>query len=75
MPSTSRRRGLHWKTKDLVAWATGRPFIWLDDEIRAADRNWVGAHHPASALLLQVDPTTGLTDNDFIRIRRWLTTR
>jgi hypothetical protein len=67
--------GPHWKTKDLLAWAACRPFIWLDDEIRAADRTWVATHHPAPALLLRVDPATGLTDNDYIRIRRWLATR
>ena len=23
--------GLRWKTRPLVAWAAGRPFIWVDD--------------------------------------------
>jgi hypothetical protein len=34
-----------------VAWADGRPFVWVDDEITDADRNWASTHHPAPALL------------------------
>jgi hypothetical protein len=64
--------GLHWKTKDLVGWAAGRRFVWLDDEIRPADQAWVAAHHPAPALLHRVDPRVGLTDEDFSYIRQWL---
>ncbi|MFD5886543.1 HAD domain-containing protein [Streptomyces sp. NPDC060334] len=64
--------GLHWKTRTLVEWATGRPFLWVDDEITPADRAWVAAHHPAPALLHRVDPRTGLTDRDFATLARWL---
>jgi hypothetical protein len=35
------RQGLHWKTRTLVAWAAGRAFAWVDDEIRDIDRAWV----------------------------------
>ncbi|MEZ0068245.1 hypothetical protein ABIA32_004269 [Streptacidiphilus sp. MAP12-20] len=66
---------LHWKTRALVAWAAGRPFAWLDDEITDADRAWVSAHHPGRALLLRVGPTVGLTDADFIALDRWLRDR
>jgi hypothetical protein len=68
-------RGLHWKTQDLVGWAAGRRFVWLDDEIRPADQAWVAAHHPAPALLHRVDPRVGLADEDFASIRRWLSHR
>jgi hypothetical protein len=27
------RDGVHWKTRALVAWAAGRSFVWVDDEI------------------------------------------
>jgi hypothetical protein len=64
--------GLHWKTAPLVAWAAGRPFVWLDDEISEADRRWVAAHHPVRALLHRVDPDVGLAAADFARVRRWL---
>lgn len=63
---------LHWKTRPLVAWADGRPFVWLDDEITAADRDWVATHHPAPALLHRVDPRNALTDADFAVLEEWL---
>lgn len=64
--------GLHWKTRELVGYAAGRPFVWLDDEVGEADREWVAGHHPAPALLHRVDPRTGLTDEDFAAVGRWL---
>lgn len=67
--------GLHWKTRALVAWAAGRPFVWIDDEITEADRAWVGAHHPAPALLHRVDARTGLTDADYAAVGAWLRMR
>ena len=64
--------GVHWKTPDLVEWAAGRPFAWVDDEIGDADRAWVEAHHPGSALLHRVDPRRGVTDDDVATLDRWL---
>jgi hypothetical protein len=64
--------GVHWKTRTLVARAAGWPFIWVDDEIQDADRDWVAQHHPGQALLYRVDPRTGLGDGDFAAINRWL---
>ncbi|MEV0247657.1 HAD domain-containing protein [Nocardia sp. NPDC050712] len=63
---------LHWKTEDLVAWADGRPFAWVDDEITAADRAWVSVHATAPALLHRVDPRVGLTAADFDVLAEWL---
>ncbi|MFH8842793.1 hypothetical protein [Streptomyces sp. NPDC017868] len=63
--------GLHWKTPALVAWAAGRPFVWVDDEIGAADRAWVAARHPGPALLHRVDAGTGLTATDFEVLAAW----
>ncbi|MFJ6067063.1 HAD domain-containing protein [Streptomyces tendae] len=65
-------RGLHWKTRSLVEWADGRPFIWVDDEISAMDRLWVAAGHPGPSLLHQVDPAKGLEDSDFHALAGWL---
>ncbi|MFD3619036.1 HAD domain-containing protein [Streptomyces sp. NPDC058676] len=65
-------RGLHWKTRPLVQWANGRPFIWVDDEISAMDRQWVAAGHPGPSLLHQVDPAKGLEDADFCALADWL---
>jgi hypothetical protein len=68
-------RGLHWKTRPLVEWASGRPFVWVDDEIGAMDRQWVAAGHPGPALLHRVDPAKGLTDADFATLARWTAAR
>ncbi|MFF3843361.1 hypothetical protein [Streptomyces sp. NPDC001930] len=64
--------GVHWKTPGLVAWADGRAFAWVDDEIGAADRGWVAAHHPGRALLHRVDPRRGLTAADFEALAAWV---
>ncbi|WP_103534368.1 HAD domain-containing protein [Streptomyces sp. SM11] len=66
------RSGLHWKTRALVAWAAGRPFVWVDDEITDIDRAWVAVHHPGRALLHRVDPRQGLTGSDFTALDSWL---
>ncbi len=44
-------RGLYWKTEALVAWAGGRPFVRVDDEISHADRTRVVVNHPGDVLL------------------------
>lgn len=64
--------GLHWKTAALVRFAAGRPFIWLDDEIRDLDQQWVEAAHPGPALLHRVSPTSGLTTDDLAVAQAWM---
>ncbi|MFI5732360.1 HAD domain-containing protein [Kribbella sp. NPDC051587] len=71
-PSDDDPTGIHWKTSTLVAWAAGRPFIWLDDEVTDGDRSWVRANHPTPALVHTVDPRRGLTDEDFAVLGRWV---
>ncbi|MFI8849014.1 HAD domain-containing protein [Streptomyces sp. 891-h] len=66
------RAGLHWKTRTLSAWAAGRAFAWVDDEITDRDRAWVAACHGERALLHSVDPRVGLTDADFTVLGDWL---
>jgi hypothetical protein len=66
------RSGLHWKTRALVAWAAGRPFVWVDDEVTDIDRAWVAVHHPGPALLHRVDPRQGLTDSDYGIVGAWI---
>jgi hypothetical protein len=63
---------LHYKTRTVVAYAAGRPFVWFDDEFGPFDRSWVEAHHPGPALLHHVDPDVGLTDADYAVMRGWL---
>ncbi|MEU5786931.1 HAD domain-containing protein [Micromonospora purpureochromogenes] len=71
-PDSDEDDALHWKTRGLVEWAQGRPFVWVDDEIGPADHAWVAAHHHGPALLHRVDPRRGLTADDFTTIRSWL---
>lgn len=44
----------------------------IDDEITDADRHWVSAHHPGPALLLSVDASRGLTEQDLAVLGAWL---
>lgn len=71
-PDAPGQHGLHWKTPALVAWAAGRPFAWVDDEITDTDRTWVATHHRGEALFHHVDPGRGLTDADFATLDAWL---
>ncbi|MCX4738279.1 HAD domain-containing protein [Streptomyces antibioticus] len=64
--------GLHWKTRPLVEWAAGRPFVWVDDEISGADRAWVADRHPGPALLYRVDHRLGLADADLAAVGEWI---
>jgi hypothetical protein len=63
--------GVFWKTPEIIAWAAGRPFAWLDDEITDADRDWAAAHHRGPALLRRIDPRLGLLPADFTALRDW----
>jgi len=63
---------LHWKTRQIVQWAGGRDFAWADDEVTAADREWVADNHPGRALVHHVRALLGLTGVDFDLLGRWL---
>jgi HAD domain in Swiss Army Knife RNA repair proteins len=71
-PTESGPAALHWKTRDLVAWARGRPFVWVDDEISSVDRDRVALDHRGPALLRRIDSRLGLSDADIAAIDRWL---
>lgn len=66
-----RDDGTYFKTHDLVRYAAGRPFAWVDDEIGDNDRGYVEAHHSGPALLHRVDPKLGLRDDDFHALHVW----
>ena len=63
--------GLYWKTRQVVAWAAGRPFVWVDDMVTDLDVTHVAEHHEGPALLLRIDPRRGLRDAEFARLERW----
>ena len=71
-PDSDEVGPLHWKTRGLVEWAQGRPFVWVDDEISHTDQQWVSTRHPDPALLHRVDPRRGLTEHHFTVIESWL---
>ncbi|MFJ9851141.1 hypothetical protein [Streptomyces sp. NPDC101150] len=62
---------VHWKTRQLLTHAAGRPFAWVDDEIGPADLDWIARHHTGHALPYRVDPTKGLRPDDFAALRNW----
>lgn len=66
-----RDDGTYFKTHDLVRYADGRPFAWVDDEIGVADKNYVASHHDGPALLHWVSPRLGLLDQDFHALHVW----
>ncbi|WP_371541204.1 hypothetical protein OG266_00160 [Streptomyces sp. NBC_00554] len=64
---------MFWKTPEIVAWAKGRAFVWIDDEITEADRAWVKEHYDGPALLHRIDPRCGLAIDDFAALTAWAT--
>jgi hypothetical protein len=70
-PRPDPAAGVFWKTPQIVSWAQGRAFAWIDDEITDADRAWVRDYHDAPALLHRVDPRVGLTAADFALLAQW----
>lgn len=67
----SRPDGTYFKTWEVVKYAAGRPFAWIDDEIHRHDTNYVARHHTGPALLHRVSPRDGLLDRDFEILRNW----
>lgn len=65
---------LHWKTRQVVEWAAGRDFAWADDEVTAADREWIAENHAGRALVHRVPAVLGLTGVDFEVLEQWLRT-
>ncbi|WP_313884422.1 hypothetical protein [Streptomyces tropicalis] len=63
--------GVFWKTPQIVSWAQGRPFAWVDDQITDADDAWVREHHAGPALLHRIDPRVGLDTGDFSLLADW----
>lgn len=64
--------GQDWKWKSLLAYARGRSFAWIDDEIGP------GAYDAAAAvpddqvvLPLLIDPSIGLTDQQVQQLVSW----
>lgn len=61
----------HWKLRDLITYAAGRPFAWLDDEITTHDRDHLIEVSHSSTLPLQVSPVIGITDDHLTQVCEW----
>lgn len=62
---------IYFKTPYVIQYAAGRPFAWLDDEISSWDEKYIQQHHNGPALLLWVDPITGLQQTHFAELADW----
>lgn len=63
--------GVYWKTPLIAAWAAGRPFAWVDDEVRKEDRDYLASHTSAPVFPHHVDPRLGLLESDFRALSAW----
>lgn len=70
-PGAPRADGIHWKTREVAAYAAGRPFAWVDDEHGPADTAYIAEHHQSPHLLHHVDPRVGLRAEDFTTLQAW----
>ena len=66
-----RPDGTYFKTWETVQWVRGRAFAWVDDQVGDADREYVADIHPGPALLLTIDPATGLLPEHFEELADW----
>lgn len=62
--------GTYFKTDQLVRWAAGRPFVWVDDEITSIDAIWIAQETSMRSDTYLVSPRTGLTESDFRCLRK-----
>ncbi|GGP55663.1 HAD domain-containing protein [Streptomyces abikoensis] len=63
--------GTFWKTHQIVEYAAGRPFAWIDDDIHPHDMQYVAKHHDGPALLHWISPQQGLLPHDLDTLAVW----
>jgi hypothetical protein len=64
------RANAHWKLDAIEAYARGRALAWVDDALSDACHEWARARE-APTLLVQTDPTRGLTASEAKRLEAW----
>lgn len=67
----SRGDGTYFKTHDVVEYAAGRPFAWVDDQISEYDEKYVAERHNGPVRLLWINPAAGLRQPDFDTLASW----
>jgi hypothetical protein len=60
----------HWKLEAIERYAAGRPLAWIDDALDAACHDWAAARG-APTLLVQTEPSLGLTGSQAALLSRW----
>ena len=60
----------HWKLDAIADYAADRPAAWIDDNIDEECTAWA-ERRQAPTLLVQTDPTVGLTDEHVEELLRW----
>ncbi|GAB2595308.1 HAD domain-containing protein [Kribbella endophytica] len=68
-PPGPRRRTdqISWKSRHVADWVGDRRFAWVDDEVNRFDQ----AYLQPQGLVHRVDPSRGLTADDFAVLRAW----
>lgn len=68
-------RKLLWKTQQVASYMQkhhpGVDFIWVDDEIRDVDIDYLRNYLPVHIEGFKINPTTGITDKDFADMSKW----
>lgn len=63
---------LHVKLPALLAYAEGRPFVWVDDEASFDDWKHIQKEHGRHGEIHRASPRTGLMNADFYQIKKKL---
>ncbi len=69
-PSAGRVTLAHWKLDAIERFAQGRALAWIDDALDEECRAWASAR-AWPTLLVQTDPTDGLTSREAERLSLW----
>ena len=60
----------HWKLEAIDEYAGDRPAAWIDDSLDERCTTWAEARS-APTLLIETDPTAGITDEHVERLLKW----
>jgi hypothetical protein len=63
--------GVYFKTEDVIRYADGRPFAWVDDEIGVADKDLIERTCGKFGMPHWVNPSLGLLASDFRSLADW----
>jgi hypothetical protein len=64
------RSNAHWKLDAIERYAGRRPLAWVDDALDAECHSWAAARG-VPTLLVQTEPSRGLTGEQADRLSRW----